>query len=163
LENFFLASTAPIRVAPSEPIAQTDARLFEGIAADLKRRGVIAPKIEIVRALKADLDGNGEMEAVVEAIAAGRDIGAMEPKEPGDFSIVAVGTLTGSSYVVADHIGYTGDGLPSQFGIVALPDFMGSGRFDLAISYAGWEWAGINIYAWTGGSAKFLASADCSL
>jgi len=168
-DQLYLASTDPITVAPSNDIEKSDPRLAKGIAAYLKGKGIEKAKVTIARAIEADLDGDGKPEAIVEAITKGRDVAAFyEQERPGDFSFVAVGRLTDAGFEVGGHAGYIfgfdkEHSVAAQFGIQALPDFTGSGRFDLAVWQAGYEWMSIDVYAWADGKLKPLASAYCGV
>jgi hypothetical protein len=164
--QFFLASTVPMTVALSKEIPLGDPRLAKGIAAYLALKGIKNPKVEIPRAMEVDLNGDGRLEAIVEARSSDLDIDAAAAPRADGFAIVAVGNLTGDTYAVAEHVGYiygTENDAPSRYGIVGLPDYSGSGKFDIAVSYYGYEWTGVDVYGWTGRSLKRIASAYCGL
>jgi hypothetical protein len=167
--QLYLASTDPISVADAKGIAKTDPRLVKGIAAYLAGKGVAKPKVTIARAVAADLDGDGKAEAIVEAITKGRGVAEFyEQEQPGDFSFVAVGALSDAGFVVGGHAGYIfgfdmEHSVAAQFGIQALPDFTGNGHFDLAVAQAGYEWMSLDVYAWSDGKLKPLASAYCGV
>lgn len=170
--QFYLGSTAPISVAPSEAIPTTDSKLASGIAAYLRAKGAKVPKVgvRIVRALKADLDGDGRLEGVVEAMTSGRDVGVLDPAHPpalGDFSVVAVGRWSDAGFEVTAHAGYIfGIEEPwrgaAHFQFVALPNYE-DGRFHLAVSQRGYEWDAVHIYEWDGASLTPVATAWCGV
>ncbi len=167
--QLYLASTDPIAVAESRDIPNSDPRLAAGIAAYLNSKGMAHPKATIVRALQADLDGDGKPEAIVETITKDRGVAQFfEGEEPDDFSFVAVGAWSDAGFTVSAHAGFIHgvdiDNIPAaQFGIQALPDFTGSGHFDLAVWQAGYEWSSIDVYAWSSGTLKRLAEAYCGV
>jgi hypothetical protein len=168
-DQLYLGSTEPITIAASKEIPSRDKRLAKGVAAYLQSKGVAKPKVKIVRALSADLDGDGKPEAIVETITAGRGVAQFyEGEEPGDFSFVAVGAWSDTGFTVSAHAGFISgvdvDLIPAAtFGIQALPDFTGNGHFDLAVWQAGYEWSSIDVYAWSGGTLKRLAEAYCGV
>jgi hypothetical protein len=168
-DQLYLASTDPISVAAAKEIPKTDPRLAKGIAAYLGAKGVAKPRVTIASALEADLDGDGKPEAIVEAITKGRGVAEFyEQERPGDFSFVAVGALSDAGFDVGGHAGYIfgfdkEHSVAAQFGIQALPDFTGNGHFDLAVSQVGYEWMSIDVYAWSAGALKPIASAYCGV
>ncbi|WP_395018245.1 hypothetical protein [Dongia sp.] len=162
-----LVSTAPISIAEAKEIPSADPKLAKGVAAYLSDKGLKKPKVAILRALQADLDGDGKPETIVEAMTKGRDLsGFFLGEKPGDFSFVAVGALSDAGFKVAAHAGYIigldqEHFIAAQYEIQALPDFTGSGRFDLAVYESGYEWGGVQVFAWSDGSLKTLASSYC--
>jgi hypothetical protein len=167
--QLYLASTDPITVAEARDIPSSDPRLAKGIAAYLNSKGMAHPKMTIVRALEADLDGDGKPEAIVETITKGRGVAQFyEGEDEGDFSFVAVGAWSDAGFTVSAHAGFIHgvdiENIPAaQFGIQALPDFTGNGHFDLAVWQAGYEWSSIDVYAWSAGKLKRLAEAYCGV
>jgi hypothetical protein len=168
-DQLYLGSTEPITVAASQDIPSNDPKLAAGIAAYLQGKGIANPKPTIVHALRADLDGDGKPEAIVETITAGRGVAQFyEGEEADDFSFVAVGAWSDAGFTVSSHAGFIHgvdvDNIPAaQFGIQALPDFTGNGHFDVAVWQAGYEWSSIDVYAWSAGMLKPLASAYCGV
>lgn len=168
-DQLYLASTDPISIAQSKDIPKSDPRLVKGIVTYLQGKGVEAAKVTIARAVAADLDGDGKPEAIVEAITKGRGVAEFyEQEQPGDFSFVAVGAWSDTGFEVGGHAGYIfgfdkEHSVAAQFGIQALPDFTGNGRFDLAVWQGGYEWMSIDVYAWSGVRLKPLASAYCGV
>jgi hypothetical protein len=166
-DESYLGSTHPITVAKADNIPLTDARVVIGIVRYLESKGVKNPDVEVQKAMNADIDQDGRFETLVQANTRGRELWDIDiGDQPGDFSLVAVGEIADEGYVVKDHVGYINvvDNVTrSTFELVALPDFAGSGHFDVAISYYGWEWAGMDVYAWRGGTLVPLASAECGL
>jgi len=168
-DQLYLGSTDPITVADSQESPIDDPKLAAGIVDYLKSKGMAKPKVTVVHALRADLDGDGKPEAIVETITRDRGVSQFfEGEDEGDFSFVAVGTWDDGGFKVAAHAGFIHgvdvDLIPAaQFGIQALPDFTGSGHFDLAVWQAGYEWSSIDVYAWSGGTLKPLAEAYCGV
>jgi hypothetical protein len=167
MEGLFLASAEPIQVAPARAVDPTDWRITEGLDRYLIAHGVPAPQLQIIRALEADLDGNGVLEAIVEAQSAGEhspDDGA----PVGHFSLVAIGPLTNESFEIVTHAGYLTSATNADdssneghFGLLGLPDFDDDGKFEVALSDFGYEWTSALIYSWTEKTLSLRASASC--
>lgn len=135
--QLFLGSTAAIKVAPSREIAPDDVRISLGLRTYLRGLGMPDTQVKVIRAVAADLDGDGRVEAVVEAAHPNRDyLDGSQSERPDDFSGVAVGELTATDFVVRGYAGYTSsfstkggdEDPPAIFSIVALPDVEGTGK-----------------------------------
>jgi hypothetical protein len=162
--EFFLASTEPIHTAPAREIDPGDRRLRRGLEKYLAARGIRAPDVAITRAIGADLDGDGETEGIVLAqrIAARSTASG----NAGGFSILAVGELGATGFTDIDTIGYlfgAGSELPAQgrYGLLALPDYNGDGRFEIAAWDAAYESLTVAVYAWTKRRLTPRAAASC--
>jgi hypothetical protein len=171
-KQFFLGSTQAIKVAPSREIDPNDERLSRGLLAYLHGLGVPVAAVKVIRAVAADLDGDGRVEAVVEARRPNRDyLDGSQSEQADDFAGVAVGELTASGFTVRGYAGYTSSisvkgsdqDPPAVYSIVALPDVQGTGKFGIAIANEGYEWMGITLYDWSASGLRPLESAYCGL
>jgi hypothetical protein len=170
--QFFLGSTEVIKVAPSREIKPDDERISLGLLSYLHGLGIPVTEVKVIRAVAADLDGDGRVEAVVEAMHPNRDyLDGSQAEQADDFSGVAVGELTATDFIVRGYAGYTSSisvkgpdqSPPAIFSIVALPDVQGTGKFGIAVANDGYEWRGITFYDWSANGLRPLESAYCGL
>lgn len=170
LPGWFIASPRQLRVAETHDLSLQDPRLIEGLRRFLEGQGLENPQPHIEQAVAADLDGDGDSEAVISAeIDRERD---QSDVHFGDYSLVAFGDLSASSFTVIDFYGdianesivvrkRKGPSTMSSFRLVAIVDIDFDGRFDLTIGERGYEWGGVDVVLNRDGGLEFYGSAWC--
>ena len=127
-----IGTNAKWNFMPRKPkeISTQDATYKTIVANFLKAKGISKPTVEITRALRIDLDGDGREEVVISAMHYNE--GLSPSAEKGDYSLVLLRKLTGKT--VTTHL-LAGDfytkpvefGAPSRYGISAVADLNGDG------------------------------------
>lgn len=148
LSGVALKVPRPVHVLPSSPVYEAAARRF------LMAHGVAVVRARVTRVLKADLDGDGTDEAIVEAGNGGPDRQA--PR--GTYSLVLLRALRGGR-VVETPLEFYPD-KPGGYLLTAvtrgIADLDGDGRMEVLVSDLGVEENGATLWDYRAGRVTKL-------
>ncbi|GAA5438763.1 hypothetical protein Dcae01_00256 [Deinococcus caeni] len=152
--------------AQPRPVTELPTRnaTYEGFVRDeLIRRGIRSPQVTLTRLTRADLDGNGTQEVIIEARHFRESSGDFPPPtgQPGDYSLlllrhVAAGRAV--TTVLAAHVApatpwnpESSDPMPmaTQYRLAGVADLNGDGRMELVLHDAYYEGADFTVSEWT--------------
>ena len=130
------------------------------IKAELQKRGLKAPPVEIQSIVRADLDGDGQAEVILEASHfQGSDAPRPLPSPnaaAGDYSLLllrsVVGgqvktTVLGADVVLKASSDIGAPRLNTHFGLEGVADLNGDGQMEIITSESYYE--GFTLYGWT--------------
>lgn len=151
------------RLRPVTVLPTANAVYRELVREELVRRGVKNPRVELLGLTRADLDGDGTDEVIVEAAHYAGRPGLYPPPvgQPGDYSLLllrwvrngaAYTTVLGAS--VAPRTPYdpaSGAPMPlaSLYRLAGLADLNGDGRLELLTFSSYYEGFGVAASEWT--------------
>ncbi|GGS30506.1 hypothetical protein [Deinococcus knuensis] len=162
-----LAVLAPATLnARPRPVTELPTRnaTYERIVRDeLIRRGVRSPQVTLTRLTRADLDGNGTQEIIIEArhFRDGNRDFPPPTGQPGDYSLLLLRHVTDGRVVTTTLGEYiapptpwnpeSSDPMPlaTQYRLAGVADLNGDGRMELALHDAYYEGAGFSVQEWT--------------
>ena len=136
--------------------------------AELKRRGLPNPQVTLTRLIRADLDGNGTQEVIIEArhFQNGRDDFPPPVGQPGDYSLLLLRAVVGGKVVttvLGEHIAPqtpwdsgSSDPMPmaTLHRLAGVADLNGDGRMELVLYGAYYEGSGFSVQQWTPAGLK---------
>ena len=138
------------------------------VRAELLRRGLDNPVLQLQRVVRADLDGDGKDEVIIEASHFEGPVGSALPRpvpasnaSAGDFSLLllrsVVGgqvktTVLGEDVVLKASPDTDAPRLNLRFSLEGVADLNGDGQMELVTSASYYE--GFTLYAWTWTSAQ---------
>ncbi|WP_412026882.1 FG-GAP repeat domain-containing protein [Deinococcus yunweiensis] len=175
-EVYTTAAATPPRPVTALPL--TSAVYREVIRTHLLRRGVTASTVRLTALLRADLDGDGTQEVIVEASAFRERSGNFPPPtgQPGDYSVLllrhvaagkAVTTVLGE--YIAPATPWNPDStepmpLATLYRVAGLADLNGDGRLELLTYGAYYEGDAFAAHEWTpGGGLTLRLETGCGV
>lgn len=147
----------PVQVLPS------DNRTYQNVVrAELLRRGLTNPVVNVTALVRADLDGNGTQEVII-AASHYRQPGAAPSVPPahagkGDYSLLLLRwvqagqvrtTVLGESLFTRDERSDTDWQMPSLYDLGGVADLNGDGRMELVVTDAYYEGSGAAVLDWS--------------
>ncbi|MBC8159668.1 MAG: peptidoglycan-binding protein [Roseiflexaceae bacterium] len=152
---------------PISEVPTDTATLVGPLTSALRVLGLATPTIQITRALRGDLDGDGTQETIVVATyRASGEAFVLPSAEPGDYSLLAVipdgGAL--ATVIAADVITSTIEfGAPLEFNLLGVWDLSGDGRMEVVASSAYYEGDSTSVYAFNGTTATEVIGSGCGV
>jgi hypothetical protein len=157
------AQPRPVTVLPTR-----NATYETAVRAELKRRGLPNPQVTLTRLIRADLDGNGTQEVIIEArhFQNGRDDFPPPVGQPGDYSLLLLRAVVGGKVVttvLGEHIAPqtpwdsgSSDPMPmaTLHRLAGVADLNGDGRMELVLYGAYYEGSGFSVQQWTPAGLK---------
>lgn len=137
---------------------------YEGFVRDeLIRRGIRSPQVTLTRLTRADLDGNGTQEVIIEARHFRESSGDFPPPtgQPGDYSLLLLRAVVNGKVVttvLGEHIASripwdpgSSDPMPmaTLHRLAGVADLNGDGRMEPVLHDAYYEGAGFTVSEWT--------------
>ena len=177
----FLLVTAPglnVRPRPVEVLPTSSAVYRESVRAELARRGLPSPVLNINSVTRADLDGDGTLEVMIEASHFRRASSNFAPPpraEAGDYSLLLLRWVKNGQVkttVLYQNV-FTrtptqaqleagGGQVPTRFGLAGVADLNGDGRMELVVADAYYEGEGAAVLEWSpAGGAKERLNQGC--
>lgn len=163
------------RPVVSLSVLNTSAR--DTVRRELMARGLNNPVVRLVGVTRADLDGNGTDEVIIEATLFSErrdDLTPPQIGQPGDYSLLLINYLQGGktvTAVLASHLApmrrWTASSDPrmpvaSLYRLVAIADLNGDGRMELVIYDAYSRGHSFTVSEWTPeGGEQIRLSAGC--
>jgi hypothetical protein len=149
-----------------QPPAVSEYPIYTSAAGDwLAGRGMPVPNpLRLTNVVRADLDGDGTMEAIISASrfldGNGHDVAA------GDFSFVllyresAAETilLAGDVYPASESLVF-----PSAYSLLSILDLNGDGRMEVIVHVGLWEGEGTLVFSADGDSVQAVLDTKCSV
>lgn len=165
----FLLVTAPglnVRPRPVEVLPTQSAVYRESVRAELVRRGLPSPVLSVNSVTRADLDGDGTLEVIIEASHFRlQDTGNFTPPpsaEAGDYSLLLLRWVKNGQVqtTVLYQDVYTrtptqaeldagGGQVPSRYGLAGVADLNNDGRMELVVADAYYEGEGAAVLEWS--------------
>ncbi|GGN32849.1 hypothetical protein [Deinococcus daejeonensis] len=164
-EGLAVLASARLNVQP-RPVTALPTRnaTYEAAVRDeLKRRGLPNPQVTLTRVIRADLDGNGTQEVIIEArrFQNGRDDYPPPVGQPGDYSLLLLRAVVNGKVmttVLGEHIAPlkpwdpgSSDPMPmaTLHRLAGVADLNGDGRMELVLYGAYYEGSGFSVQQWT--------------
>ncbi len=165
----FLLVTAPglnVRPRPAEALPTQSAVYRESVRAELTRRGLQTPVLNINSVTRADLDGDGTLEVIIEAshfrLQASGNFAPPPRAEAGDYSLLLLRWVKNGQVqttVLYQNV-FTktptqaqleagGGQVPSHYGLAGVADLNGDGRMELVVADAYYEGEGAAVLEWS--------------
>ncbi|MFC4456533.1 hypothetical protein [Deinococcus sonorensis] len=156
------AAPRPVEVLPTANPAYA-----EVVRAELRRRGIARPQVQLTRLVRADLDGDGTQEVLIEARhfqGEAQQGSALYPPptgQPGDYSVLLLRSVWNGQAVTSTLGAYLGPArrwdpessapmpLATLYRLVDVADVNGDGRMELVTYSAYYEGSGFGVYEWT--------------
>ncbi|UBV41941.1 VCBS repeat-containing protein [Deinococcus taeanensis] len=163
--------TSPALAAQPRPVVAlptTNATYTQIMQQELRRRGLLTPRVTLTRLVRTDLDGNGTQEIILEASQYRDRSGPFPPPvgRPGDYSLLllrqvrsgqAVTTVLGA-HVAPQRPWDAGDPAPMPMAtlhrLAGVADLNGDGRMEVIVHSAYYEGAGFSVQEWTPAGLK---------
>ncbi|ALW88164.1 hypothetical protein [Deinococcus actinosclerus] len=157
------AQPRPVTVLPTR-----NATYEAAVRDELKRRGLPNPQVNLTRLIRADLDGNGTQEVIIEArrFQNGRDDSPPPVGQPGDYSLLLLRAVVNGKVVttvLGEHIAPqtpwdSGSSEPMPMAtlhrLAGVADLNGDGRMELVLYGAYYEGSGFSVQQWTPAGLK---------
>ncbi len=152
------------------PVTAVDAAetaLVAPLMLTLQALGLATPTINVTRALRADLDGDGSEETIIAATY--RDAGGDGPAPSaaaGDYSLIAVlpAGAPVASVIVSDVVLQPIEfGAPYQFDLLGLYDLNGDGTLEMVLESSYYEGASMEVYRVAGIASKRVLTEGCGV
>ncbi|GHF62860.1 hypothetical protein GCM10017781_43620 [Deinococcus metalli] len=172
----YTSAATPSRPVTALPLTNS---MYRGVVREyLIRRGVRAPDVHLTALLRADLDGDGTQEVIVEASRFRERSRAFPPPtgQPGDYSVLLLRHVSGGRAVttvlgayVAPPTPWTPDSagpmpLASIYRLAGLVDVNGDGRLELITFGAYHEGDAFAAQEWTpAGGLKVRLETGCGV
>lgn len=145
------------------------------VKAELLRRGLKNPRVRVRSVIRADLDGNGTDEVIVEAshFAGRNDLFPPPTGQPGDYSLLLLRsvergkvrtTVLGAYVALKAYDPASGADMPlaGRYALAGLADLNGDGRLEIITFGAYYEGYGLTAQEWTpGGGLKTRLETGC--
>lgn len=162
--DFEVLTNAPHRLRPRKvTVLPNDSAPYRAIVkAELQRRGIQSPKVKITRLVRADLDGNGSEEVVIEAYRF-THFSENHPRSPtgssGDYSLLLLRSVQGGQ-VKTDVLGefvppatdtHDQRSLATLYRLAGVADLNGDGRMEVAMFGSYYEGDGFSVLEWRPG------------
>jgi hypothetical protein len=161
-----LGGSWPLQPRVPHALAPNDPALQQVVTTFLQGKGIAQPDVQIVRAARIDLEGDGSEELVVVATR----LLAQDPTDAaaGDYSFVAVQTTSdGMATMVelaGDYFAEGGDFLaPNEYRLLNMLDLNGDGVIEIVVQGTYYEGTTISAYQVAGSSARTLLTTGCGV
>lgn len=176
----FRLLTLPSLKAQPRPVASlptNSAPYREIVRAELVRRGVPSPRVNLLGITRADLDGNGTEEVIVEAAHFAGRPGLYPPPvgAPGDYSLMLLRQVVHGKVVttvLGEHVAPrkpwdsgSGDVMPmaTLYRLAGVADLNGDGRMEIVTFGAYYEGYGLDVQEWRPGGWKSRLEGGCGV
>lgn len=172
-----VATSAGVRSRPRPVtvLGTTGAVYRAAVREELVRRGLREPTVNLTRVVRADLDGNGTDEVIVEARRFAEGSGLYPPPsgQPGDYSVLLLRHVVGNrvrTSVLGAFVSLTArDPNSTEFGPLAnvyalagVADLNGDGRMEVITFGAYYEGYALTASEWTpGGGLRPRLETGC--
>lgn len=175
--NYRLATSPALntRPRPVDVLPVNSAPYRNIVRAELVRRGLPNPVVNITSIARADLDGDGKQEVILAASSYGAE--GTSPLTPpphagrGDYSLLllrwvrnnqAQTTVLGQSVFTRDEKDDTEWQMPTLYDLGGIADLNGDGRMELIVTDAYYEGSGAAVLEWTpAGGLKERLNEGC--
>ncbi|WP_424951430.1 FG-GAP repeat domain-containing protein [Deinococcus sp.] len=177
----FLLVTSPelkVRPRPVEVLPTTGAVYRESVRAELLRRGLKSPVLNIDSVTRADLDGDGTLEVIIGAShfrQASGDVALPPRAEAGDYSLLLLRWVKNGQVqttVLSQNVFTTtptqkqlddgGGQVPTRYRLAGVADLNNDGRMELVVADASYESEGAVVLEWSpAGGVKERLSEGC--
>jgi len=153
------------RPRPVEALPTSGTVYREMMRAELQRRGLESPMVNLTSVVRADLDGDGKQEVILAASHFRRGTDAFSPPpsaEAGDYSLVLlrwVGNgeahttaLAGKVYTKTPTQKDLEEGtmqVPTRYGLAGVADLNADGRMEVVLQDAYYEGDGASVLEWS--------------
>ena len=165
----FLLVTSPglkVRPRPVEVLPTRSAVYRQSVRAELVRRGLPSPVLNINSVTRADLDGDGTLEVIIEAshfrLQASGNFAPPPRAEAGDYSLLLLRWVRNGQVqttVLYQNV-FTktptqaqleagGGQVPSRYGLAGVADLNADGRMELVVADAYYEGEGAAVLEWS--------------
>ncbi|HWS99163.1 MAG TPA: VCBS repeat-containing protein [Pyrinomonadaceae bacterium] len=142
------------------------------VAAVLRRKGFVRPKINITQVMRVDLDGDGKEEVLLSAThlaggLGGADRGMAIHAQPGDYSFVLLRKIVGGKVrdipLVEEYFpSKTSDPwTPNQHKVAAVLDLNGDGRMEVVLHGAYYEGSWSTVFRLDGDRVENVFGCGC--
>lgn len=138
------------------------------VAAQLKKKGIKNPRVEIARVVRVDLEGDGVDEVLINATHVNRwDNGSITPNaSAGDYSIVLLRKIINGKVqtIMLDeeyHTKYTKFSAPNEYNLSAILDLNGDGVMEIVVAGNYYEGDWKIVYSIQGIKAVDVLSCGC--
>lgn len=180
-KEFEVLTTAQYNLQPRPvvPLPNSSPVYREIVRSELQRRGLSQGNINITRLLKADLDGNGTTEIIIEANWFKDLSGGLFPPpvgNPNEYSLLLLRSVKAGkamTTVLGEHLAPKTPWNPDSsvpmpmanlYKVAGLADLNGDGRMEIVRYNAYYEGAGFSVLEWTpAGGAKVRLDAGCGV
>ena len=166
-----IALSAPWNALPRKPqtVDPTQQMYVDAVRAFLESRRMNEPKVKITRILRADLDGDGEDEVLINATNFFTDDGdvPMDTAAPGSYSIVLLRRVVAGKVeteLIAGEFYVKDESSASNlYEIRGVLDLNGDGKLEVIIHSHYYEGSGTAIYDCSGGKCQAVLSVECGV
>ncbi|MVN88025.1 hypothetical protein GO986_14820 [Deinococcus sp. HMF7620] len=162
LSTLFVAGGMRAQPRPVTVLPNTNAVYASLVRAELVRRGLQNPNVRITRLVRADVDGNGTQEVIIEASRFAERSSESPPPvgQPGDYSLLLLRHVAGSgvkTVTLGAHVAPLkpwdpGSDVPmpmaNLYRLVGLADLNGDSRMEIAVQAAYYEGVGVGVAEW---------------
>lgn len=152
---------------PVTEVPTDTATLQAPVATALQVLGLKDPNVRITRALRADLDDDGNQETVLGATYWASGVDYPQPSaKTGDYSVLLVLPEGANAASVIAATAITADiefGAPTEFRLLGLWDLNGDGTLEIAATGDYYEGASTSVYTLNGTAAKEVLIAGCGV
>jgi ribosomal protein L18E len=138
------------------------------VVAQLRKKGIRRPRVNITKIVRVDLDGDGVTEVIVNATHVNRwESGSITPNaNAGDYSIVMLRKVAnGKVYTIMldeeYHTKYTKFSAPNEYSLSAVLDLNGDGVMEIVVAGAYYEGNWKTVYSIQGIKAVNVLGCGC--
>ena len=140
------------------------------VAQWLKKHGVKNPQVGITQIWRADLDGNGTQEVIINAVRQNGKTGSPQQITPdsaaGDYSVVLLRYVSGKSVKtvpVASEIHAVAKKFNAPFisEVISILDINGDGRMEIVLRGRYYEGDSTGVYEWKNGKTNSVLEVGC--
>lgn len=156
----------------------TNAAYREIVRGELVKRGLRSPRVRLLGLTRADLDGNGSQEVIVEAASFAGRTGLFPPPvgQAGDYSLMLLRQVVNGrvvTTVLGEHVAPRtpwdpGSDVPmpmaTLFRLAGVADLNGDGRMEIVSFGSYYEGYALDVSEWTpGGGLKTRLEGGCGV
>ena len=166
-----------LRPRPVVSLPTNNSTYREVVRAELLKRGLSNPQVNLLGVTRADLDGNGTEEVIVEAAHFAERSGLYPPPvgAPGDYSLLLLRQVVNGrvvTTVLGDHVAPRTPWDPGSdrpmpmatlYRLAGVADLNGDGRMELVTFGSYYEGYGLNVQEWTPKGWKSRLEGGCGV
>jgi hypothetical protein len=134
----------------------------------LRKKGIRRPRVNIIKIVRVDLDGDGVTEVIVNATNVNRwESGSITPNaKAGDYSFVMLRKVVNGKVITIMldqeyHTKYTQFSAPNEYSLSAVLDLNGDGVMEIVVAGAYYEGNWKTVYSMQGIKAVDVLGCGC--